>query len=71
MQGNNRNKKFVSPSLAVRDGRWKLLADPDGKRFQLFDLVADPGEKQNVAGEQAATVERLWKAIQEWSREIG
>ena len=65
------NKKFVSPSLAVRDGRWKLLANPDGSSFQLFDLTADPGETTNLAEAHPKTVESLWRAIQGWTREIG
>jgi lipoteichoic acid synthase len=31
------------------DGRWKLLFDADAGRAELFDLVADPGERRDVA----------------------
>jgi arylsulfatase A-like enzyme/Flp pilus assembly protein TadD len=34
-----------APLRAVRSGRWKLIAAP---RPELYDLAADPGEKENV-----------------------
>jgi arylsulfatase A-like enzyme len=61
------------------EGRWKLLLNYDGKlgRYksshlprhwepQLFDLVADPFETQNVAAEHPERVERLSKKIADW-----
>ena len=61
------------------EGKWKLLLTYDGevnryqsthprteKRPQLFDLIADPGETTNLAGEQPEVVARLAKAINDW-----
>lgn len=60
-------------------GRWKLLLTYDGevahyktthprdeKRPQLFDLLKDPHEKKNVAGEHPDVVKRLVKNIDNW-----
>lgn len=60
-------------------GRWKLLLTYDGevnryasshpreeKRPQLFDLLADPHEETNLAGENPEIVERLAAAIDGW-----
>lgn len=55
------------PDLAVRDGKWKLLAEMDGSQPQLYDLNADPAEAKNLAAEQPEVVERLRKALLEWN----
>ena len=61
------------------EGRWKLLLTYDGevnryksthprteKRPQLFDLIADPHEKKNLAGEHPEVTARLAKKIADW-----
>lgn len=51
--------------LALRDGRWKLLRNGGKGKFALFDLEADPGEKNNLADsdpEQLARMLDLLKA---------
>ena len=35
--------------LAIRADNWKLLLNPDGSRVELYDVVADPGESDNLA----------------------
>jgi arylsulfatase A-like enzyme len=61
------------------EGKWKLLLTYDGevnryvsthprteKRPQLFDLVADPSEQANLAGQNPEVMARLVKAINQW-----
>ena len=61
------------------EGKWKLLLTYDGevnryktthprdeKRPQLFDLIADPHEKTNLAGKHPRVVARMAKMIEEW-----
>jgi len=65
----------------VIDGKWKLLLTYDGyagagnhsnshprteKRPQLFDLIADPHEKTNLAAQHPEIVARLAKRLDEW-----
>ena len=63
----------------VIEGRWKLLLTYDGKldgyasshprtekRPQLFDLLADPHEDQNLAKANPEIVTRLAARLQEW-----
>lgn len=63
----------------VIDGRWKLLLTYDGKldryasshprtekRPQLFDLLADPHEDQNLASKNPELVQRLADKLQAW-----
>ena len=46
------------PSVAVTEGRFKLLVDSDGS-LSLFDLDADPGETADVAGAHSDVTARL------------
>lgn len=61
------------------EDKWKLLLTYDGevnryasthprteKRPQLFDLVADPGEKTNLAAQHPQIVARLVQEIDQW-----
>ncbi len=58
------------PDLAVREGKWKLLCDYDGSNPLLFDLMADPGEAQNLAAEESGVVARLSRAALAWHRSM-
>ena len=55
-----------SPALAVRDGHWKLLMEPDGRRLELYDFSAGFGETDNVAERHAAVAARLKSALTAW-----
>jgi len=59
-----------SPQLAIRDGDWKLLLNPDRSRVELYDLPRDPMQVDNVAGQQPAVVERLAAQVLAWQREL-
>lgn len=52
--------------FAVRDERFKLVAQPAKKSFELFDLVADPGERRDVAADHPAEFEALRGAFRAW-----
>ena len=51
------------PQLAIRDGDWKLLMNPDRSRVELYDIPKDPSELDNLAREKpgggGTAVERL------------
>lgn len=65
------NPDFQSPSLAVRDGDWKLLANADGSEAQVYDLKADPGEKTNLLAQDPERAATLWAKIQTWTEDVG
>ncbi|MCR9199096.1 MAG: sulfatase-like hydrolase/transferase, partial [Planctomycetaceae bacterium] len=63
----------------VIEGQWKLLLTYDGKvnrykpvhlrtdpRPQLFDLIADPHETKNLAGEHPELVSKLADSLDQW-----
>lgn len=59
---------------AVRDERYKYIVYSEGaKRDQLFDLLNDPGETQDLSGSAslAAVRRRLRLRLQEWIENTG
>jgi arylsulfatase A-like enzyme len=59
-----------SPQLAIRDGDWKLLVNPDRSRLELYDIPRDPMQVDNVAGQQPEVVARLAERVLAWQREL-
>jgi arylsulfatase A-like enzyme len=55
-----------SPSLAVRDDRWKLLVNADGTGAQLYDVTADPSETKDLAANHPEQVTRLTRLVLDW-----
>ena len=57
---------------AVRDGPLKHLTRRDGDRFQeyLFDLEADPGEKNNLLVSRPEDAARLKRLLAEWEESV-
>jgi arylsulfatase A-like enzyme len=50
---------------AARAGRWKYVADRDGE--YLFDLVVDPGEKDDRRRKEEAQFARIEQAYLDWN----
>lgn len=55
-----------SPTLAMRDGRWKLTMNPDGTKLELFDLVADIAETTDVSAANPQIVARMKENLLKW-----
>lgn len=53
---------------AVREGKWKYLRG--GSREYLFDLDADPGEKQNLLAANPETARGLSAKLDAWGAEL-
>lgn len=62
--------EHVSPQLAMRDGNWKLLCDPDGSALKLFDLDKDIGETDNLARQYPETAARMRTRLQQWWQQM-
>jgi arylsulfatase len=51
----------------IREGRWSLVnVDNRANAWQLFDVLADPAERHDVAATHGAIVERLSRAYDRW-----
>ncbi|MEO6610784.1 MAG: sulfatase-like hydrolase/transferase [Chitinophagaceae bacterium] len=53
---------------AIRDGKWKYLQDEKGE--YLFDLLGDPGEKNDLKEKQGAIFNRLKKRYAKWEKTV-
>ena len=57
-----------SPSLAVRDGDWKLLLTADGSHTELYDVLRDSRETSNVAAAHPEVTRRLKDTLLAWRK---
>ena len=56
----------TTPGGAIRDGRWKLIEWYEDGAVELYDLEADPGEANDLAGSEPATRDRLHARLRGW-----
>jgi arylsulfatase A-like enzyme len=56
--------------LAIREGNWKLLMNPDRSRVELYDIPRDPMEMTNLADRQPAVVKRLSEKVLAWQKSL-
>jgi len=59
-----------SPNLAVRSGEWKLLMNSDGSDIQLYDILKDKKESNNVAAQEPKKVDELKAKLMDWWKTI-
>ena len=60
----------ATPSSAIRAGRYKLVEFfEDGGRVELYDLVADPGERRDLAATQPDIARELAARLRTWQRD--
>ena len=55
-----------SPILALRQGDWKLLANPDYERVELYHIPSDPMELNNLAERYPMIVTTLFAQALAW-----
>lgn len=57
-----------SPMLAIREGDWKLLMNPDRSRVELYNLPEDPTQWNNRQAQHPEIVERLAEKVLAWQK---
>ena len=55
-----------SPVLAIRDGKWKLLTNPDGFRIELYNLKTDITETNNLVEQYPEVAGNLKQKLMNW-----
>lgn len=55
-----------SPNLAIRSGDWKLLMNHDGSDMQLYNILKDKNETDNVTASQPAIAKELENKLAAW-----
>ncbi|MGB2865212.1 MAG: hypothetical protein WBC05_17920, partial [Sedimentisphaerales bacterium] len=53
---------------AWMDNQYKLVTD--GKKTELFDIVADPLEKKNIAKDKSGITSRMKAQIETWQASV-
>jgi hypothetical protein len=59
-----------SPQLAIRDGDWKLLMNPDRSRIELYDIPRDRMQAENLAARNPEIVARLSGQLAAWQEQL-
>ncbi|MHC4796989.1 MAG: sulfatase family protein [Planctomycetota bacterium] len=59
-----------SPMLAIRDGNWKLLINPDRSRVELYHIPKDPTELNNLADRKPNLVKKLAHPLTDWAASL-
>jgi len=59
-----------SPILAIREGDWKLLMNPDRSRVELYDIPRDPTQLNNLAEKNKDVVEQLAAKVLAWQKTL-
>ncbi|MDR3402923.1 MAG: sulfatase-like hydrolase/transferase [Chthoniobacter sp.] len=67
----NYTNQGSKPAGAVRDGEWKLIQDDETGNLELYNVVADPGEKNDLAKSESARVSELQGKLAAWRKSIG
>lgn len=60
----------VSPHLAIREGKWKLLVNADGSSTQLFNMETDPFETNELSQANTDLTEKLRGEALAWKRSL-
>ena len=60
----------ISPTLAIRSGKWKLLMESDGTNKQLYDIDADHRETKNLAAVHKEVSDQLSVKLKTWHTKI-
>ena len=54
---------------AIRDNRFKLVEAAPGK-FELYDILHDPGEQTDLISEYPDTTQKLIQQLRQWQKEV-
>jgi arylsulfatase A-like enzyme len=60
-----------SPGEDARDRPARVDAIPDPSRIRLFDVIADPAERVDLAVAEPAVADSLFRVLQDWMARVG
>jgi len=64
------NAQQDNPDLAIREGKWKYYVNYDGSGPQLYDLLDDVSEANNVVKQHPELVDSLHQKVVAWNRTL-
>jgi arylsulfatase A-like enzyme len=59
-----------SPILAIRDGHWKLLLNPDRSRMELYEIKKDLTQLSNLSDKYPDVAARLSEKALAWQKDL-
>ena len=59
-----------NPMIAIREGNWKLLTNPDRSRVELYDIPRDSLELNNLADRKPDVARRLTDKALAWFKTL-
>ncbi len=59
-----------SPMIAMREGDFKILVNPDGSRVELYNIIKDPSELYNLAYTRPKRAEEMKQKAMAWYKDI-
>lgn len=59
------------PASVIRSGRWKLIELLETGKLELYNLVDDIGERNDLAETEINKVKELHEILQRWRTEVG
>jgi uncharacterized sulfatase len=54
----------------MRQGKWKFLCDYDGSKPQLYDVISNRAEAENLADEHPEVVKQMREAVLKWNQSM-
>lgn len=60
-----------TPASAMRLGNWKLIEFHEDGRIELYQIEQDPGERHNLAAQEARRAAQMRARLHEWLRDVG
>jgi arylsulfatase A-like enzyme len=57
--------------LALIDNRYKIVSTDNGESYMLFDIVADPGEKDDLAAGRPDVLNAMREQLERWRDSCG
>lgn len=64
------DRAISKPRVAIRDGDWKLLADADLDEFELYNLRADPIERDEASEREPARANAMADTLRAMHAEV-
>lgn len=65
---NPRSEQWAA--FAIREGDWKLYADTEGKRFELYNVVEDRAETKELSRKHPELIARMAQALTAWKETL-
>jgi arylsulfatase A-like enzyme len=67
-KGKAESSKYAK--CRVRNQRFSMVNSGLEKRWELYDLIEDPGERRDISGQQSAIVSQMEQAYDRWWAEV-